>query len=103
MVKIKGQQKKQTTIVSVYRPNPGGNTSGDMTVWRQKRNLQIQQTPEDERMRLVDPREETLSSIKMLIKKKQKNGGVVMDIDTNESKSEKSSKYSKLVNDLNIF
>ena len=72
-------------------------------VWRQQRNLQLLQTPAEDYTSLENPREEKITSLKNLVEEKRKNGGVLLVIDSNESKSKEESWYSKLVETLDMY
>ena len=54
----------KNTIIPTYQSNKGRNLVEDSTVWRQQRNLQILQASENDVATLIDPREETLQSLK---------------------------------------
>ena len=79
-VSLQGQQGRIITMVSVYRVNPGNNSSGEFSAYKQQYNLILKH--EDS---FQDPRKKTIEDLQMFLTQRiNQKEEIVLSIDANE-------------------
>ena len=85
-VTLRGRQHECLTVVSMYRPNPGSNDSGQTTVWAQQRARMQEIATNREEVCHVDPRTACLKEFQEWAQiRKDKGGKLVVLAEANQS------------------
>ena len=105
-VTLRGQQNKRLTIVSMYRPNPGGKNDGPTTVWAQQRARMQEKATGREEMYWNNPRTDCLTDFKQWSKSFINKGHKMAILtDTNQSLNDTRESYNlkDLIEDCNLI
>ena len=100
-VTVQGQQEKRTILICAYQMVPGGNSSGEATVWRQQRNQLILEQEEVED--LENPQQVCLTKLKNDIKAQREQGAILLVLDANDIRHGKSDGYQDFIEKLDLI